>query len=83
MENKDGEWVSSETLDCRGHLCPAPILMTEEKMTALKPGEILQVEFTDPGAKPDLLAWCKATGHEFLGFRQERRVGFAFIKKLK
>ncbi len=83
MENKETQFASSEKLDCRGHFCPVPILMTEEKIATLKPGDILQVEFTDRGAKPDLLAWCKATGHELLGFRQERIVGFAFIKKVE
>jgi TusA-related sulfurtransferase len=68
-------------LDCSGHLCPVPILMTEEKMADLKKGETLEVIFTDPGAKSDLLAWCKATGHTLLGFRNEKFTGFAVILK--
>lgn len=56
-------------LDCRGQLCPVPILMTEEKIAEMKPGQVLQVAFTDPGAQPDLVAWCRATGHELLEFK--------------
>ena len=69
------------SLDCSGQLCPVPILMTEEKMTDLKVGEILEVIFTDPGAEPDLKAWCRASGHEFLGIKKERFTGAAYIKK--
>ena len=72
---------SSYKLDCSGHLCPAPILMTEEKMADLRRGDILEVIFTDPGAKADLEAWCRATGNELLGFKDEKPKGFSFIKK--
>ena len=71
----------SDKLDCSGHLCPAPILMTEERIAELKRGAVLEVLFTDPGAKPDLEAWCKVNGHEILGFRDEKMKGFAYIRK--
>ena len=74
---------SAFTLDCSGQLCPVPILMTEEKLADLGFGEILEVVFTDPGARPDLLAWCKGTGQECLGFRDEKAKSFAYIKKVK
>jgi len=69
------------SLDCSGQLCPAPILMTEEKITDMRAGEILEVIFTDPGAEPDLKTWCLASGHEFLGIKKERSKGAAYIKK--
>ena len=62
-------------LDCSGQLCPVPILMTEEKIEHLKSGEILEVLFTDPGAEPDLKAWCKAMHHEFMGIKKEKLKG--------
>ena len=58
--------TASHRLDARGHLCPVPILMTEEKILELKSGDVLELAFTDPGAEPDLTAWCKATGNEVL-----------------
>ena len=69
------------SLDCSGHLCPVPILMTEEKMVDLKSGDILEVIFTDPGAKPDLIAWCLATGNEFLNFKSGKLRSSACIRK--
>ncbi len=72
---------ASFQLDCSGQLCPVPILMTEEKIEDLKDGEILEVIFTDPGAEPDLKAWCAASGHEFLRIQKEKFKGTAYIKK--
>ena len=68
-------------IDCCWLLCPVPILMTEEKIKGLKKGDVLEVVFTDPGAKPDLKAWCTATGNELLGFRDEKIKSFAQIRK--
>ena len=68
-------------LDCSGQLCPVPILMTEEKMADLASDEILEVVFTDPGAKPDLMAWCKATGHLFLKCLDGKTQSRATIQK--
>ena len=68
-------------LDCRGQLCPVPILMTEEKIVQMKIGQVLEVAFTDPGAKPDLTAWCRANGHEIIEFKRNRTEMFATIRK--
>lgn len=68
-------------LDCSGHLCPVPILMTEEKVAEMKLDEVLEVIYTDPGAKPDLIAWCRATGHAFLDSLDGKPKSSAFIRK--
>ena len=78
--NSDNFQVSTQ-LDCCGHLCPVPILMTEEKIGELKKGAVLEVAFTDPGAVPDLTAWCRATGQELLGFKKVSPTRFAYIRK--
>lgn len=58
-----------------------PILMTEEKMADLKAGTLLEVAFTDPGAEPDLKAWCRASGQELVEFKKEKTERFAYIRK--
>lgn len=68
-------------IDCSWHLCPVPILMTEEKLETLKKGDILEVVYTDPGAKPDLEAWCRANGQILLGFEETKSKSSAFIRK--
>lgn len=55
-----------DKLDCIGVPCPLPILRIAEKMRELKPGQVLEVWATDPGAKADIPAWCMGTGNEFI-----------------
>ena len=73
---------SNFSLDCSGQLCPVPILMTEEKIAEMKKGEVLEVIFTDPGAKPDLKAWCGSTGHQIVEFKDEKFKSWAYIQKV-
>ena len=81
MKIKETDFKAKQRLDCCGHLCPVPILMTEEKMEDLRAGDILEVLYTDIGAKADLGAWCRATGHALLFIRENGRVSFAYIRK--
>jgi len=71
----------NETLDCYGLLCPMPIIKITERIKALKPGEVLEVIATDEGIKTDLPAWCKTTGHEFLGVEEKNGEYHAYVKK--
>ena len=50
------------TLDCRGLLCPMPLLKTSTAIKNMQVGQLLEMLATDPGAKPDMLAWSKRTG---------------------
>ena len=58
-----------------------PILMAEEKIKDLQRGFVLEVSFTDIGAKEDFKAWCRATGHELIGLRDDGPRYFARIRK--
>jgi tRNA 2-thiouridine synthesizing protein A len=69
------------TLDCFGLLCPMPIVKTAAKMRDLEPGQVLEVVSTDEGIKEDMPAWCKATGHEFLGVEQDGDLFKAYVRK--
>lgn len=81
MKNIISDFSIDATLDCCGHLCPVPILMTEEKIAELGKNAVLEVSFTDRGAKGDLDAWCRATHNELLGFKDEKMKSFAYIRK--
>lgn len=60
-----------QVLDCRGLLCPLPVIKTTNAIKTLAVGQVLEMLATDPGAKPDMLAWSKQTGHELLEIREE------------
>jgi tRNA 2-thiouridine synthesizing protein A len=58
-------------LDCRGLLCPMPIVRLSRAMAALAPGERLKLLATDRGAVSDVPAWAQDTGNELLESREE------------
>lgn len=70
-------------LDCFGLLCPMPIIETAKKIKQIKVGEVLEVLSTDKGIKEDMPAWCKTTGHEFLGIEEENEVYRVYVRKSK
>ena len=72
---------ADQILDCMGLYCPMPIVKTAQKFKELKTGEILEVVADDKGIKQDMPAWCKATGHEFLGIKEEGREIKVYVRK--
>ena len=53
-------------LDARRLLCPMPVIRTQNRIAELKPGDVLEVYSTDPGAINDIPAWCRINGHKVL-----------------
>lgn len=72
---------ADQTLDCVGLYCPMPIVKTAEKVKKLKTGEVLEIVADDKGIKMDMPAWCKATGHEFLGMEEKDGEIKVYVKK--
>ncbi len=58
-------------LDCTGLLCPIPVVKTSKAIKEVEVGQILQMIATDPGAPPDMEAWCRQTGHEMVDSKTE------------
>jgi tRNA 2-thiouridine synthesizing protein A len=54
------------TLDCKGMLCPMPIVKLAKAIKELAPGQVLLLEATDPGSIPDVVAWATSTGNPLL-----------------
>ncbi len=54
-------------LDCRGLLCPAPIIELGRALPGLAVGEPLGVAATDPAARHDVPAWCRMRAQEYVG----------------
>ena len=63
---------SKETLlDARGLKCPLPVLKARKAMKELKPGGVLRVLATDPGAIKDFEHFCKTTGAHLLDCQEQ------------
>jgi TusA-related sulfurtransferase len=58
--------TADRTLDCKGMLCPMPIVKLSKIIKELDSGQVVLMEATDPGAIPDVTAWSKNTGHEII-----------------
>ncbi|MFS1511279.1 sulfurtransferase TusA family protein [Chengkuizengella sp. SCS-71B] len=71
----------TKILDAKGLACPMPIVKTKKMIEELQSGDILEIHATDKGAKNDLAAWIKSTGHELLESSEENGLFKFWIKK--
>jgi tRNA 2-thiouridine synthesizing protein A len=53
-------------LDCRGTLCPMPVIRLRQTLDAMEPGQVVRVLATDPASTGDMPAFARNTGHELL-----------------
>jgi tRNA 2-thiouridine synthesizing protein A len=54
-------------LDCRGLVCPAPVIELARHIADVGIGGLMGVVATDAAARVDVPAWCRMTGQEFVG----------------
>lgn len=73
--------MDAETLDCRGLMCPMPIVKLAKKVKEMGPGQIVELISDDVGSREDVPAWCKRTGHELVDSREENGVFYYHVKK--
>ncbi|BCJ88281.1 sulfurtransferase TusA family protein [Effusibacillus dendaii] len=70
-----------KSIDCKGLSCPMPIVRTKKAMEEILPGQVLEVEATDPGSVSDVKSWAERTGHQFIGTEQHEEVFKHYIRK--
>jgi tRNA 2-thiouridine synthesizing protein A len=73
--------VEDRTLDCRGLLCPMPVVKTGKAVKEMAPGQILKIVATDRGAIADVPAWAADTGNQLLEWHQEGTDLVFYIRK--
>ncbi len=56
----------AQRVDARGLSCPLPIVRTAIAIKQMRPGELIEVLATDPGAPKDFEAWSRTTGHRLI-----------------
>jgi tRNA 2-thiouridine synthesizing protein A len=67
----EAELEASVVVDNRGMLCAQGILRLMRTMLTVAPEGVVKVLSSDPAAEHDYPAWCRTTGHRFLGHRRE------------
>lgn len=54
-------------LDCRGMLCPLPVIELGKRYAEVPVGGVVVVLADDVAARTDIPAWCRMRGQEFVG----------------
>ncbi|MDX3000151.1 sulfurtransferase TusA family protein [Kribbella solani] len=66
-------------LDCRGLLCPLPVIKLAKALPAVAVGDTITVLADDPAAATDIPAWCRMRSQELVSAGENqyvvRRVG--------
>lgn len=70
-------------LDCKGLVCPEPIVKVNMAIKKLQIGQIIMMESTDAGATNDMHSWTKRTGHQLLKEEADGNVLKFYVKKMK
>jgi len=76
-------YTVDQRLDCKGLNCPLPIIKTKKTIEKMAVGQVLEMVSTDPGSKPDMIAWSKSTGHELIDSKEEPGLFTYYIRKTK
>lgn len=58
---------ASLELDCRGQLCPQPVIELGRRYTEVAVGAIVAVVADDVAARHDVPAWCRMRAQEYVG----------------
>ena len=68
-------------LDAKGLACPLPVLKARKLLKSMSPGEILEIQATDPAASRDFAAFCEAAGHQLVERRESDDILLFKIRK--
>ncbi|MFA6710097.1 MAG: sulfurtransferase TusA family protein [Candidatus Methanomethylophilaceae archaeon] len=72
-----------DVLDCKGLMCPMPVVQLAKKIKAMEIGQELELVSDDVGSKEDIPAWCQRTGNQLIGTEESGKNYTYRIKKLK
>ena len=71
------------TIDALGRKCPIPIIMLAEQIRDVPLGAVVAVLADDPAAYTDIPSWCMMKAHEFAGYQELPRGGWAlYIRRM-
>lgn len=59
--------MSTLVLDCRGMLCPRPIIELAKALPGIPVGSLIEVIADDAAAAVDIPAWCRMRSQEYVG----------------
>lgn len=72
-----------DILDCKGLMCPMPVVELAKKVKALDIGQEFEMVSDDIGSKEDVPAWCNRTGNQLIDVKEENGTFTYRIRRLK
>ena len=72
--------MAETLLDVKGLKCPLPVLRARKALKPLAPGDLLEVQATDPSAVQDFASFCETTGNELVASEQD---GETYVFKIR
>jgi len=67
-------------IDARNMACPGPVTKVVKAYRKASNGDIIEVQATDPGFKPDIKSWVEKTGNKLVELKEEGGIIKAVIK---
>jgi tRNA 2-thiouridine synthesizing protein A len=61
-------------LDCRGLLCPLPVITLAKALPTVAIGDTVTVLADDPAAATDIPAWCRMRSQDLMSADENRYV---------
>jgi tRNA 2-thiouridine synthesizing protein A len=77
------ELRADKVVDARSMACPGPLLEAKKAIGSVGVGQVLEIQSGDRGSQEDIPAWCKKTGHEYLGFVERAGYDSLFVIRKK
>jgi tRNA 2-thiouridine synthesizing protein A len=78
-ELAQGSWE----LDCRGMLCPVPVIKAGRALRRVAVGDELLILADDPGAAADLEDWAAANRQQWLGAQIEGDDSASRVRRIR
>lgn len=74
-------WAYDAKIDALGSRCPIPVLKARKALNALRTGERLVVEASDPMAAIDFPHYCSESGHRLIATETDQETFRFLIEK--
>jgi tRNA 2-thiouridine synthesizing protein A len=72
-----------QKLDCKGLLCPLPIIKLSKAIKTIEVGQVIEMLATDPGSVPDMEGFQNQTGHQIVSREQKNGVYRFLVRRTK
>ncbi len=63
MNHHDSQLTADHLVDAKGLKCPMPVIKLQQQVRQSRPGELISIECTDPGAEKDITSWTRVNKH--------------------